>query len=185
MTTKEDDNNANTTSLTDTGIYLLMGDIDIENVRPAIEWILQSNYIAKRKKKELQLMVCSSGGDPNIAFALIDVMNRSSIPIRTIGLGTVASAGLLIFIAGARGRRVLTPNTSILSHQFSWGSDGKAHELFAQVKEFELTQVRMIEHYKKCTGMTEDNIKQHLLPPHDVWLSADEAKALGITDHIA
>lgn len=185
MTTKEDDNNSNTTSLTDTGIYLLMGDIDIENVRPAIEWILQSNYVAKRKKKELQLMVCSSGGDPNIAFALIDVMNRSSIPIRTIGLGTVASAGLLIFIAGARGRRVLTPNTSILSHQFSWGSDGKAHELFAQVKEFELTQVRMIEHYKKCTGMTEDNIKQHLLPPHDVWLSADEAKALGITDHIA
>ena len=185
MTTKEDDNNANATSLTDTGIYLLIGDIDIENVRPAIEWILQSNYIAKRKKKELQLMVCSSGGDPDIAFALIDVMNRSSIPIRTIGLGTVASAGLLIFIAGARGRRVLTPNTSILSHQFSWGSDGKAHELFAQVKEFELTQVRMIEHYKKCTGMTEDNIKQHLLPPHDVWLSADEAKALGITDHIA
>jgi ATP-dependent Clp protease protease subunit len=130
-------------------------------------------------------MVCSSGGDVSLAFALIDVMNRSSIPIRTIGLGTVASAGLLIFISGNKGRRVLTPNTSILSHQFSWGSDGKAHELFAQVKEFELTQLRMIEHYKRCTGMDEEKIKTHLLPPQDVWLSAAEALELGITDNIA
>jgi ATP-dependent protease ClpP protease subunit len=53
------------------------------------------------------------------------------------------------------------------------------------MKEFELTQKRMIEHYKKSTGLDEARIKESLLPPHDVWLSADEALLYHICDHIA
>ena len=94
------------------------------------------------------------------------------------------SCGLLIFLAGTPGRRVLTPNTSILSHQFSWGSEGKAHELFATVKEFELTQRRMLELYKDSTQLDEATIKSVLLPPQDVYLSAEEALAYNICDHI-
>lgn len=171
--------------LQDNGMYVFMGDVDDENVKPVIEWVLRENYVAKRKRKELLLMVCSVGGDMSNAFALIDVMRSSRIPIKTVGLGCVASAGLLIFMAGTRGRRVLTPNTSILSHQFSWYSDGKAHELFATVKEFELTQKRMLEHYKTCTGMSDEDIRKILLPPQDVWLGADEALSYGICDHVA
>lgn len=171
--------------LIENGIYTFMGPVDNESVKPVIEWILHSNYVVKRKKKELLLMICSEGGDMSSAFALIDVMFSSGIPIKTVGLGQIASAGLLIFLAGSQGRRVLTPNTSILSHQFSWGSDGKAHELFAQVKEFELTQQRMINHYKVCTQMDEDEIRKTLLPPQDVYLSAEEALAFGICDNVA
>jgi ATP-dependent Clp protease protease subunit len=141
--------------------------------------------VSKKKRRELLLMICSEGGDVNSAFALIDVMRSSRVPIKTVGLGQIASAGLLIFLAGANGRRILTPNTSILSHQFSWGSDGKAHELFATIKEFELTHQRMIEHYKVSTGLSEDKIKQSLLPPHDVWLTAEEALAAGICDSVS
>ena len=185
VTQNKDEDIGSTSTLNDSGIYLLMGEIDSETVKPVIEWILQSNFVVKRKKKELVLMICSEGGDMGSAFALIDVMMSSTIPIKTVGLGQVASAGLLIFIAGAKGRRILTPNTSILSHQFAWESDGKAHELFARVKEFDLTQARMIEHYKKCTGMTEDDIIKNLLPPQDVWLSAEEALKLNLTDSVA
>jgi len=85
---------------------------------------------------------------------------------------------------GEKGHRTLTPNTSILSHQFSWGSWGKEHELFAQVKEFELSTKRMIEHYKKCTGLKEKQIREFLLPPEDRWLSAKEAKKLGLCDSV-
>ena len=119
------------------------------------------------------------------AFALIDVMRSSNIPVKTVGLGQIGSAGLLIFLAGSPGRRILTPNTSILSHQFSWGSDGKVHELFATMKEFELTQKRMVQHYKDCTGLDDETIRAKLLPPHDVWLSAQEALALNICDAIS
>jgi ATP-dependent Clp protease protease subunit len=175
---------SHTQALAEAGMYVFMGEVTDENIKPVVEWVLHENYVTKKKKKELLLMICSSGGDMGAAFALIDVMMSSQTPIKTVGLGTVASAGLLIFISGTRGRRVLTPNTSILSHQFSWFNEGKAHELFATMREFELTQARMVSHYESCTGLSTEEIRRSLLPPQDIWLSAEEALALGICDDI-
>jgi ATP-dependent Clp protease protease subunit len=123
-------------ALQDEGMFVLMGEVTAESIKPVIEWILYENFVVKKRKKELLLMICSEGGDTAAAFALIDVMRGSAIPVKTVGLGMIASAGLMIFIAGAPGRRILTPNTSIMSHQFSWYNEGKAHELFATMKEF-------------------------------------------------
>lgn len=175
----------NSELLQEAGMYVFMDDVTSESIKPIIEWILVENHVAKKKKKELLLMICSDGGSMEDAFALIDVMKASSVPIKTVGLGSVASSGLLIFLAGAPGRRILTPNTSILSHQYSWGSDGKHHELFAITKEFGLAQKRMVQHYQETTGLDEETIKTKLLPPNDVYLSADEALELGICDFIS
>ena len=165
------------------GITIFMGDVTETTMIPLVEWILSAN-LSNKPQKELTLGICSPGGDLNACFALIDVMKGSRIPIKTIGMGMIASCGLLMFISGTKGKRILTPNTSILSHQYSWGSYGKEHELFATVKEFELTTKRMITHYKKCTGLTEKLIREKLLPPHDVWLDANQSKKLGICDKI-
>lgn len=172
-------------SLRQRGIYVLMAEISHNTVQPVVEWILQENFSTKKKKPELQLIVCSNGGDTSAAFALIDVMRSSHIPIKTVGLGVIASAGLLVFISGTRGLRYLTPNTSILSHQFSWWSEGKVHELIAQVKEYELLHQRMINHYQNCTGLSLSKIKEKLLPPADVYLSCQEALELNLCDHVA
>lgn len=163
--------------------YLLMETIDLESSKSAVEWILGANF-ADDKPQMLNILITSPGGDLNAAFALIDIMKGSKIPIRTIGLGQIASAGLMIFIAGSKGQRILTPNTSILSHQYSWGAYGKEHELFATVKEFDLTTQKMIKHYKTCTGMTDKKIREILLPPQDVWLSPQEAKGYGLCDRV-
>ena len=172
-------------ALNDHGIMVFMDPVNADSVKPVVEWILHENHVRKRKRKELLLMICSNGGSIEEAFALIDVMRSSIIPIKTVGLGSIASCGLMIFLAGSKGRKVLTPNTSILSHQFSWGSAGKAHELFATVKEFELMQDRMINHYRVSTGLDDDTIKKVLLPPQDVYLSADEALEYNICDHVS
>ena len=166
------------------GFHIFMGDVTMENMHPIINWIISANFAKEKKHKELTLGICSPGGDLNACFALLDVMMGSKIPIRTIGMGMIASCGLLMFISGEKGRRILTPNTSILSHQYSWGTYGKEHELFAQVKEYDLTTERIVNHYKKCTGLSEKDIRKYLLPPHDVWLSAKEAKKLGLCDSI-
>ena len=129
-------------------------------------------------------MINSPGGDVSACFALVDAMKGSKIPVRTIGLGLIASCGLLLFIAGERGHRTLTPNTSILSHQWSWGSTGKEHELFATVREFELTSKRLMEHYRKCTGLPEKTIRDVLLPPQDVWLDSKEALKYKLCDRV-
>lgn len=173
-----------TGALNDTGVYVFMGPVSVTTIKPIVEWILYETLVPLKKKKELLLMICSEGGELDAAFALIDVMRTSAIPIKTVGLGQISSCGLLIFMNGAKGRRVLTPNTSILSHQFSWGTEGKSHELFATMKEFTLIQARMIEHYRRCTGADDETIKTKLLPAQDVWLSAEEALALNLCDAI-
>lgn len=166
-------------------IYIFMEDFNPKSVKPVIEWILRKNLMpTKDRPKKLTLMINSPGGQMHSAFALIDVMKGSRIPVQTVGLGMIASCGLLTFMAGEKGSRTITPNTSILSHQYSWGSYGKEHELFSRVREFDLSTERMLAHYKKCTGMSEKDIRKYLLPPEDVWLSAEEAVKHGIADKI-
>jgi ATP-dependent Clp protease protease subunit len=130
------------------------------------------------------LVINSPGGDLSAAFALIDIVQGSRIPVHTLGLGQISSAGLLIFMSGRKNHRTITPNTSILSHQYSWGSEGKEHELLAIIKEFNLTARRMLNHYKHCTGMSEKKIKEVLMPPQDVYLDAEEAVKYQIADRV-
>ncbi len=167
------------------GIIMFDSNFTNETVRPVIEFIMKKNLLPERLRPEyITLVVNSPGGNMNSAFALIDIMKGSAVPVHTIGLGLIASCGLLTFMAGEKGSRTLTPNTSILSHQWSWGSYGKQHELFAAVKEFDLTSKRMMDLYKSCTGLSESKIKEVLLPAEDVWLSAEEAVKHGIADAI-
>lgn len=185
MTTIADDpDKSHADHLHDNGMYVFMDEVSAETIKPVVEWILYENFVAKHRKRELLLMICSNGGELQSAFALIDVMANSQIPIKTVGLGQIASSGLLIFMAGTKGRRMLTPNTSILSHQFSWYNEGKAHELFATMREYELTQQRMIDHYRRCTGSDDATIREWLLPAQDRWLSAEEALKLNICDGV-
>jgi ATP-dependent Clp protease protease subunit len=171
-------------TLREKGIYFLSGGFNDEMAKSIVTWILEANLAAKNEFDHLTLIINSPGGNVNSAFAIIDAMRGSKIPVHTVGLGMIGSCGLLTFIAGEKGQRILTPNTSILSHQWSWGSRGKSHELFAAVKEFELTDQRMMDHYKRCTGQNEDTIREKLLPAQDVWLSGQEALKLGICDEI-
>jgi len=164
--------------------FLLISDIEDDIIKEAIQWVIESNF-SDARPSVLNLLVCSSGGDLRSAFALIDIMRSSHIPVRTIGLGEISSAGLMIFMAGAKGMRILTPNTSILSHRFTAGALGKEHELFSIAKEFQLTSDRMLQHYKICTGLPETTIKKYLLPPEDIYLSSEEALKLKLCDRVA
>ena len=169
----------------ESGIIYFSDGFDSNTTKPVISTIIEKNLLPNSARpQEITLVINSPGGQVRSAFALIDTMKGSAIPVKTVGLGMIASCGLLTFMSGTKGRRVLTPNTSILSHQYSWGSGGKEHELFARVREFELSTERMINHYKKCTGLSEKKVRDVLLPPEDRWLSAKEAVKYGIADKI-
>ena len=172
------------TSLKDKGIFLLSGDFNSKLATSVITWIFEANLVENRSYDHLTLVINSHGGETDSAFAIIDVMRGSNIPVHTIGIGGIMSSGLLTFMAGEKGHRILTPNTSILSHQFAWGSYGKEHELLSRVVEFNNTSNRIIRHYQDCTGLSEQDIKDKLLPAHDVWLTAEEAIQYNLADEI-
>jgi ATP-dependent Clp protease protease subunit len=165
------------------GVYLLMSEINSDTVKPVIEWILKNNFI-RSPIDNLTLIINSGGGNVTDAFALIDVMKGSAIPVHTIDLGEISSAALMIFMAGHPGERMMTPNASVLSHQYSWGRYGKEHELVSSTRGIDLTSEMILTHYKKCTGMTEKKIREVLLPPQDIWLNSKEAKKHGLCDKV-
>jgi ATP-dependent Clp protease protease subunit len=166
-------------------IFLLFEEISSDSSKNCVQWIMDANFASDEKAEVLTLIINSPGGSMSAAFAIIDTIRGSHIPVRTIGLGEISSAGLMVFISGVQGHRVLTENTSIMSHTWSWGHMGKSHELIAATREYDLTSERMMNHYKRCTGLAEKKIKKYLLPPQDVYLSAAEALELGICDKIS
>jgi ATP-dependent Clp protease protease subunit len=170
--------------LNDQGVHLIYGDIDARTVRAATEFILINNIEQIDNLSNLTLIINSAGGFLTDAFALIDVMNSSLIPIHTVGLGEICSSGLFIFMNGCAGNRIITPNTSILSHQYSSGGEGKEHELISVMSEFKNVSERIINHYVACTGLSKKVIKKELLGPTDRWLSAEDAMKYGLCDKV-
>lgn len=165
--------------------YLLFHEIDIESAENVVEWILENNSLDDSiKHKYLTLIINSEGGNLTSAFCIIDMMNLSNIPIKTLGTGEIMSAGLMIFMNGAKSHRVLTKNTSILSHGFSAGSQGKYHDLKAIQKEFTMVNDRMLNHYIKCTGLPKLKVEKHLLNSDDFYMSPSEALSYGICDEV-
>ena len=165
------------------GVFLMFEEITEQTARSFAEFILHHN-LHPQGKKNLTLVVNSPGGNLYSGFAIIDLIRSSKIPVYTVGMGMVASAGLLIFMNGKPKHRVLTPNTSLLSHQYASGAFGKEHELLAVGKYFELTSENILRVYKECTKLPEKKIREVLLPPTDVWMSAEEAMKYNICDEV-
>ena len=163
------------------GIHYLSGEIGEFNTSPLIQWIIGENA-NPTPKKHLTLYINSVGGDLYDAFAVIDVMNSSKIPIRTIGIGSLMSAAFMIFVSGERGSRSLARNTSTMCHQFSSSYEGKEHDIKASERETRFVKQKMLDIIKNSTDMDERTIKRKLLPPSDVWLSAQECIDLGVAD---
>jgi ATP-dependent Clp protease protease subunit len=163
------------------GIHYLSGEIGEFNTSPLIQWIIGENA-NPTPKKHLTLYINSIGGDLYDAFAVIDVMNSSKIPIRTIGIGSLMSAAFMIFVSGERGSRSLAKNTSTMCHQFSSSYEGKEHDIKASERETRFVKQKMLDIIKNSTDMDERTIKRKLLPPSDVWLSAQECIDLGVAD---
>jgi ATP-dependent Clp protease, protease subunit len=170
-------------ALLENSVFFLSGEIEEENVEKCIKWIAYEDLTPK-PDKILTLYVNSTGGDLYQAFALIDVMRSSSHKIRTIGIGTVMSAAFLIVAAGTRGERYVAHYTSCMCHQFSSGTDGKYHDLKAEMKETELLNTKMVEVLAAATKQAPTYVKKRLLPPTDVYMTAQEMVEHGAADYI-
>ena len=169
----------------DQAFFFLFGDISDESIQPLVEFVFQSNFAQKNKPAVLNVVICSGGGSMTAAMCAVDCIRGSLIPVRCIGLGTIASAALLIFLSGTKGMRVVTENTSVLSHWWQWGASGTPHMLAAAVKEFDLTTKRMIAHYVRCTKLKEKEVIKYLLPKEDMYLTTEEVIKFGIADVVA
>lgn len=168
-------------------VQLVFGEIDTDIAANVCAWILEANVIQDPEERPhaLTMMINSVGGDLHAAFAIIEVMRGSSIPIHTVALGNICSAGLMIFMSGQKSFRTLTPTCTIMSHNYSTGIAGNHHELLAIQKELNFTHQRILDLYKKCTGLPEKVILEKLIGNQDTYLTPTEALALKLADRIS
>lgn len=165
------------------GILFLTDKFDQEKIMPLVAQIYEYNFMPEELRPDaITLVINSPGGSVHSAFHLIDAMMMSEVPVNTLGHGLVASCGVLTIMAGKR--RMMTHNTSVMSHQYSWGSQGKEHELQAKFKEFDMAGIRMEEHYKRFTKKSVKYIRKNLLHATDEWLTPEECLKHGIVDEV-
>jgi len=168
-------------TLDEHGIVFVAGEISEGTSREVCEKIIEFNVA--QTTDSIQLLISSGGGQCAAGFAIIDLMAWSRLPVLCTGIGMVGSMALAIFMAGEKGRRVVTPRTSILSHRFSALVWGNHSELLAHRKEEDLMHRRLLEHYLQHTNLSnEEEVTSRLLRDVDTWLSPEEAVQLGIAD---
>lgn len=161
----------------------LVGEINDLSVEEIIKWIVYENLV-EDKNPILTLYINSGGGNMYDAFALIDIMRSSKIPIRTVGIGTVMSAAFLIFASGKKGHRHIGRNTAIMCHQHTSEVEGKYHDVKAAIREDELTNKRMMEVLRNCTDLDMSTIKTKFMPASDVFFTSKELVEYGVADKI-
>ena len=167
--------------LWDSGNFIFMGGVNDASCLEAIRFIQYHNLNGSNLDR-LTLVINSPGGSVSAAFALIDVMLTSKIPVDTLATGLIASCGVLITMSGAKRR--MSSTAQAMSHQYSWGASGKHADLVFVRKAQDMSHELLLNHYHKMTKKSRKFIEKNLMPHHDVWLTAEETKKMGIVDEI-
>jgi ATP-dependent Clp protease protease subunit len=137
---------------------------------------------SENPKKEISMYINSPGGIVTSALAIYDTMQYIKSPVSTVCMGMAASAGSLILQAGAAGRRIALPNARIMVHQPSGGFRGQASDIERHAEDIIKTKKRLNEIYAKHTGQPIEVVERAL--DRDNFMSAEEAKAFGLVDHV-
>jgi ATP-dependent Clp protease, protease subunit len=115
-------------------------------------------------------------------MAIYDTMQFIRPDVTTISVGQCASMAALLLAAGAKGKRFALPNSRILIHQPSGGSQGQATDIRIQAEEIlrmrELTSQIIAKH----TGQTYDRVERDV--ERDKIMSAMQAKEYGLIDEV-
>ena len=129
-------------------------------------------------KKDIKLYINSPGGSVYDGLAIIDTMNF----IQTIGIGLQASMGAMLLSCGAKGKRYILPNSRVMIHQPSSGTEGKITDQEIALKEGIFLKKRLAEIFAKNTGKDIKTVEKDM--DRDNWMSAEEALQYGIVDEI-
>ena len=161
-------------------IIFLAGVIDDEtaNIIVAQLLFLQS----EDSKKDIKIYINSPGGSVTAGLAIIDTMNHIKNDVSTVCVGMAASMGAVILAAGAKGKRYSLPNSEIMIHQPSGGTQGQAADIQITAKQIMKLKEKLYKIMADKTGKTMAEIERDA--DRDYYMSADEAKKYGIVDKV-
>lgn len=137
---------------------------------------------AQDPDKDISLYINSPGGVITSGMAIYDTMNFIKCDVSTICIGMAASMGAFLLSAGAKGKRYALPNSEIMIHQPSGGAKGQATDIKIQAELILRTREKLNKILAENTGKDIATIERDTERDH--FMTADEALAYGLIDHI-
>jgi len=161
-------------------VIFLVGGVDdyVANVIVAQLLFLE----ADNPEKDISLYINSPGGIVTAGLAIYDTMRFIKPDVSTICVGQAASMGSFLLAAGTKGKRYILPNSRVMIHQPSGGTQGQASDIAIQAKEILYLRERLNQELAANTGQPIEKIALDV--ERDYFMNAEEAKAYGVVDAV-
>ncbi len=137
---------------------------------------------AENPDKEVYLYINCPGGAVYAGLAIYDTIQFMRAPVATICMGMAASMGAVLLAAGTPGKRSSLPNSRIMIHQPSGGSQGTASDIEIQAKEIVYARERINDIIAQHTGQSLKKVTEDA--DRDRFMSPAEAVEYGLIDAI-
>ncbi len=161
-------------------IIFVVGPID-DNVANLV--VAQMLFLeSENADKDVQLYINSPGGSVTAGLAIYDTMQFINSDVSTMCIGQAASMGAFLLAGGAKDKRYCLPNSRVMIHQPSGGSQGQASDIEIQAKEILFLRERMNAIMAHHTGKTAEQLAKDT--ERDNFMTASDALDYGIIDKV-
>jgi ATP-dependent Clp protease protease subunit len=163
-------------------IVMVSGPIE-ENMANLI--VAQLLFLASdNAEREINMYISSPGGVITAGLGIYDTMRLIPCPVATTCVGSTASFGTILLLAGDKGRRRALPNARIHMHQplIQGGAGGQASDIDILAREMLHARDVLNSIIQKHTGQSLERIKRDT--DRDFYMSAEEAVEYGVIDEV-
>jgi ATP-dependent Clp protease protease subunit len=161
-------------------VVFLVGEID-DNVANLV--VAQLLFLeSENPDKEIHLYINSPGGSISAGMAIYDTMQFIKPDVSTLCIGMAASMGAFLLQAGAKDKRFVLPNSTVMIHQPLGGFRGQASDIEIHAKYILSLRERLYKLMAMHTGRSFEEIARD--SERDNFLTATEAVAYGLVDKV-
>ncbi len=158
---------------------LVSGEIDKDLADRIVRQLL---VLESESNDPIYIYINSPGGDVDAGYAMFDMVRFISCDVYMVGMGLVASAAALLYVAVPLERRLALPNSTYLIHQPMSGMQGVATDIEIHARQIEKLRKKLDALLAQQTGKSLQEISRDT--ERDYWLDAEEAKAYGLVSKI-
>ena len=163
-------------------VIFLVGPVDDASANLVVAQMLFLE--AENPDQDIHLYINSPGGSVTAGMSVYDTMNFIKPDVSTLCLGQAASMGAMLLTAGAKGKRFALPHSRVMIHQplISGGLGGQASDIEIHARELLKMKATLNELLAKHSGQPLEKIERDT--DRDNFMSAEEAAAYGLIDHV-
>ncbi len=156
--------------------------VDVQTSAELIKQLMHLEH--EDNESEITLYINSPGGEVISGLAVYDYISAMKAPVRTVCIGTAASMGAILFLAGDK--RQMLPHTRLMIHDPSYGHNDiggrKTHEIQHELDKLNEARESLARIIANKTGKSIRTI--YKLTANDTYYSAEEAVAFGLATEI-